>query len=201
MKLLLAGIALLFVGGAFAVGLAAAPPPPPSLVVTAGRGAVSSELAHPNPRAQLAIALVAGGLSDPAVARSAGDAEAARPVAYRAPEPDLAFAFRRQLSAVVAQRQGGPYFALLSGEGGSRVLRPCEVFEGKWKLAHLDLAEAVFARGKDRRTVALFDPTPAVAAATPPVAAEAAPAAAADPPAEGVAASSPPEGVSSPPLD
>jgi hypothetical protein len=190
-KVLAAVLAVLVLAAAFAIGWTTTPAPPPQLVLLAGRtGTATVDLADPNPRARTGLAMIAGGLTDPVAVASQADPDAARPVVSRPPEPDLANAFRRQLSAVVAQKSGGPFYALLRGdEGGGRVLRPGETFQSGWKLARLSLAEAVFARGRETRAVDLFA-QPAAAAPAP------APAAAPEPD----AASSTPDGVSAPPL-
>jgi hypothetical protein len=181
MKPLAAGLAVLVLVAAFALGWGLAPAPPAPLSILAGRGAAAAAFRDPVSSARLDMVLLARSLADPAAAPSAFDE--ARPAAFRPAEPDLAYTFRRQLSAVVAEPGGGAY-ALLRDEGGTRMLRPGEVFQNGWKLRRLSMGEAAFARGKEVRTIGLFDPAPAPPAAAPDV----------------PAASSPPEGAASPPL-
>lgn len=188
MKPLVACLALAVLVAAFLLGWQFAPSPPASLAILAGRSGAPAAIQDPASAARLDVALLARNLAAPAVAPNAFDETVARPAAFRPIDPDLAYNFRRQLSAVVAQPGGGTY-ALLRDEGGARTLRPGEVFQNNWRLARLSLGEAVFARGRETRTVGLFDP-PAAAPAPPPQ----------EPAQEPAAASSTPEGAAPPPL-
>ena len=181
MRALLTAAALVVLAAAFALGWQLAPAPPAPLAVLPGRGAPFAPVADPAASLRRDVALLSRSLSDPPPAPNAFDE--ARPAAFHPAEPDLAWSFRRQLSAVVAQPGGGTY-ALLRDEGGTRTLKTGQVFENGWKLARLSMAEAAFARGREMRTVGLFDPAPA------------SPAPLSEPP----AASSSPEGAASPPL-
>jgi hypothetical protein len=190
MRLLAAGLAVLILAAAFALGWRTAAAPPEVVAVPARRGPPGVAPADPNPRGRFGVQLLAAGLTDPPPGPLDIEAAAARQSAAPSPpEPDVGEAFRRQLTAVVAQRAGGPYYALLSGDGGRQALRPGDAYQFGWRLAGLDLKQAVFARGRERRSIDLFA-QPTAAAGAP-----------SEPAAEAPAASSPPGGVSEPPLD
>jgi hypothetical protein len=112
-------------------------------------------LPDPNeaPRAALDSFAQALGPS-PAPPRPAAEAAPPRPVPP--PEPDVADIFRRQLTAVVGQGDG-PLAVLLAGEGPSRLLRPGQAFMAGWTLKSVEMNQVVLARGRQRKTIALFD--------------------------------------------
>jgi len=196
-RLLAAGFAVLVLAAAFAVGWRTAAAPPEVIAVPARRAPPAAALADPNPRGRFGVQLLAAGLTDPPPSPQDAEAAAIRQqlATAKPPEPDVGEAFRRQLTAVVAQHAGGPYYALLSGDGGRQVVKPGDAYQFGWRLAGLDLKQATFARGRERRSVDLFAAT---AAAPEP---EPAPAPAEPAPAEPPAASSSSGGVSEPPLD
>jgi hypothetical protein len=129
----------------------------------------------PNPNEASAASLdglaSALGPSPPPV-KAEGDARlVVKPV--KPPEPDVVGLFRRQLTAVVEQGQDGRLAALLSDEGPARMLRVGDVFMAGWKLTSLTMGEAVLGRGRERKTIALFDPNLTPRQAAPPPAAAA----------------------------
>jgi len=76
------------------------------------------------------------------------------------PPPDVAMVFRRRLTAVVDQGPAGLAVLLSdpSAEGrGTRLLRPGEVFEGRWRLAALTSSEATLRDGRQSRRVPFYD--------------------------------------------
>jgi len=76
------------------------------------------------------------------------------------PPPDVAMVFRRRLTAVVDQGPAGLAVLLSdpSAEGrATRLLRPGEVFEGRWRLAALTSSEATLRDGRQSRRVPFYD--------------------------------------------
>ncbi len=126
---LLAGLALLALGAAYALGWRTAAEPPTVVAAPMRRGAPAVVLTDPNPRGRLGVGLLAGGLTEGPATPAQIEADEVRQAVLRPPEPDVGEAFRRQLTAVVAQRAGGPYYALLSSEGGRQALRPGDTFQ------------------------------------------------------------------------
>jgi hypothetical protein len=168
-RAVLTGLAVLAIAAALALGWATGRPPAAGLTVTR----VAAErplrlLPDPNeaPRAALDAFAEALGPS-PAPAKPAGEGAAPRPAPP--PEPDVAGIFRRQLTAVVGQGDGR-LAVLLSAGGPARLLRPGEEFMAGWKLSSVEMNQAVLARGRERRTIALFDLRGAAPAAPPPAA-------------------------------
>ena len=85
-------------------------------------------------------------------------AEAPPPPLPPPPPPDVAEVFRGQVSAVLRQ---GPGLAVLliqppEAGGGSRYLRPGEIFQGDWRLTGLSSSEAVLQNGKETRRVSFY---------------------------------------------
>ena len=73
--------------------------------------------------------------------------------------PDIALVFRHRLTAIVDQGPGGLAALMLdpSQEGrGTRLLRPGEIFEGRWRLVELTSSEAVLRDGRQTRRVAFY---------------------------------------------
>ncbi|KRA65823.1 hypothetical protein ASD79_00630 [Caulobacter sp. Root655] len=135
--------------------------PAPALVLTSANGDTLSSLTE----AELDIA----GAAPPSP--SAGDpvdAELALapapPPPPLPPPPPVEAVFRRQVSAVVDE--GAGRMAVLLVETGeetrqTRVLRPGDLFVGRWRLAALSSDGAVLEDGKQRRRVSFYDATTA----------------------------------------
>jgi hypothetical protein len=163
MRLILSGLALLAVALAVAIGWATGRPPSSPLTVTR----VSTErplqmLPNPNEAPQASLDAFAHALG-PSPAPPTPVTEGAPPKPAPPPEPDVAGIFRRQLTAVVEQADGR-LAVLLADEGPSRMLKPGQDFMAGWKLQSVSMNQAVLARGRDRRVIALFDangPSPA----------------------------------------
>lgn len=170
MKALIAAVAVLAGLAAFAIGWMTGHPS--AGLVVARRAASERPLAVlPNPNEVSAGSLdgLAAALGpSPPPPKAAGEPVAVKPA--KPPEPDVAGIFRRQLTAVVAQ-EDGKLAALLSDEGPARMLRPGQVFMAGWKLTSLTMGEAVLGRGRERKTIALFDPNLAARPAPQPPAA------------------------------
>jgi hypothetical protein len=85
-------------------------------------------------------------------------AEATPPPPPPAP-PDIAVVFRHRLNAIVDQGPGG-LAALVSDpsqEGrGTRLVRPGDIFEGRWRLTELSSSQAVLRDGRQTRRVAFY---------------------------------------------
>lgn len=168
MRALLVTLAVLAGLGAFAIGWATGRPPSDLLAVRR----VSAErpmamLPNPNQASASALDGLAAALGpSPPPPRPEGEAIHVAPV--KPPEPDVAGIFRRQLTAVVAQGPDGRLAALLSDEGPARMLRPGEMFMAGWRLTSLTMGEAVLGRGRERKVIALFDPSAAGHASPPP---------------------------------
>ena len=161
MRALLLTLAVLAGLGAFAIGWATGRPPEDLLAVR--RMSAERPMAMlPNPNE--ASASVLDGLASalgpsPPPPKPEGEPVHVAPV--KPPEPDVAGIFRRQLTAVVAQGADGKLAALLSDEGPARMLRPGDVFMAGWRLTSLTMGEAVLGRGRERKSIALFDPNAA----------------------------------------
>jgi hypothetical protein len=75
------------------------------------------------------------------------------------PSPDIALVFRHRLTAIVDQGPAGLAALMLdpSQEArGTRLVRPGEVFEGRWRLAELTSSEAVLRDGRQTRRVTFY---------------------------------------------
>lgn len=74
------------------------------------------------------------------------------------PPPDIAVVFRGAVAAVV--RDGASFAVLLARspemEGGSRYLRPGEMFRDGWRLTALSSGEAVLQNGERTRRVSFY---------------------------------------------
>ncbi len=155
--------ALALMAVAFVVGWAApGRPPAPSLALT-----------HPRPQPAIYLRRAGGDLlfaldglrgelgADQPV--GGGDPEARRPVVYRPPPPpapppppDVALVFRRAVTAVVSTPGQGLAVLLAQPGQRSRLLRPGEAFDDRWRLTALTSSEAVLGDGVSERHVALF---------------------------------------------
>ena len=75
--------------------------------------------------------------------------------------PDIALIFRHRLNAIVDQGPAG-LAALMtdpSQEGrGVKLVRPGDLFEGRWRLTELTSSEAVLRDGRQTRRVAFYGP-------------------------------------------
>lgn len=167
MKALLLGLAVLVGAAAFAIGWATGHPPAELLAVRR----VSAErpmamLPNPNEASVASLDGLAAALG-PSPPPPRPEGEAAHVAPAKPPEPDVAGIFRRQLTAVVSGSDG-KLAALLSDEGPARMLKPGQQFMLGWKLTSLSMGEAVLGRGRDRKTIALFDPALSHAAPPPP---------------------------------
>lgn len=75
------------------------------------------------------------------------------------PPPDIALVFRRRLTAIVDQGPGGLAALVLdpSQEAhATRLVRPGDIFEGRWRLERLTSSEAVLRDGRQTRRVAFY---------------------------------------------
>lgn len=75
------------------------------------------------------------------------------------PPPDIALIFRRRLTAVVDQGPAGLAALVLdpSQEArATRLVRPGDIFEGRWRLETLTSSEAVLRDGRQTRRVAFY---------------------------------------------
>jgi hypothetical protein len=134
--------------------------PGPALVLTSANGDTLSSLTD----AELDIA---GPVATPSSGGDPVDAELAPPPAPppappRPPPPPVEAVFRRQVSAIVDE--GAGRMAVLLVETGeetrqTRVLRPGDLFVGRWRLAALSSDGAVLENGKQRRPVSFYDAT------------------------------------------
>ena len=75
------------------------------------------------------------------------------------PPPDIALVFRHRLNAIVDQGPAG-LAALMtdpSQEGrGTRLVRPGDIFEGRWRLVELTSSAAVLRDGRQTRRVTFY---------------------------------------------
>jgi hypothetical protein len=148
----------LVLGGALLAGWAAPDaPPPPSLALTHPRPLPAADLRRPGGEMLFALDGLRGELGpDPSPRR---DQALRHPVVYRAPPPappDVALVFRREVSAVV--RTPGQGLAVLLAQPGqrSRLLRPGDLFDDRWRLVSLSSSEAMLGDGASVRRVGLF---------------------------------------------
>ena len=85
--------------------------------------------------------------------------EAAPPPPPPPPVPDIALVFRRRLNAIVDQGPAG-LAALMTDPSqearGTRLVRPGDIFEGRWRLVELTSSEAVLRDGRQTRRVAFY---------------------------------------------
>lgn len=75
------------------------------------------------------------------------------------PPPDIALVFRRRLTAIVDQGPAGLAALVLdpSQEArATRLVRPGDIFEGRWRLEALTSSEAVLRDGRRTRRVAFY---------------------------------------------
>lgn len=75
------------------------------------------------------------------------------------PPPDIALVFRHRLTAIVDQGPAGLAALVLdpSQEArGTRLVRPGDIFEGRWRLEALTSSEAVLRDGRQTRRVAFY---------------------------------------------
>lgn len=73
--------------------------------------------------------------------------------------PDIALVFRHRLTAIVDQGPAGLAALVLdpSQEArGTRLVRPGDIFEGRWRLEALTSSEAVLRDGRQTRRVAFY---------------------------------------------
>lgn len=75
------------------------------------------------------------------------------------PAPDIALVFRHRLNAIVDQGPTGlaALMADPSQEGhGTRLVRPGDIFEGRWRLIELTSSAAVLRDGRQTRRVTFY---------------------------------------------
>ena len=72
------------------------------------------------------------------------------------PPPDVALVFRREASAVVREPGRGLALQLTQPGQASRTIRPGHLFDHRWRLASLTMAEAVLSDGVVQRRISLF---------------------------------------------
>lgn len=78
------------------------------------------------------------------------------------PPPDIALVFRHRLTAIVDQGPAGLAALVLdpSREArATRLVRPGDIFEGRWRLEALTSSEAVLRDGRRTRRVAFYGAT------------------------------------------
>ena len=139
-------------------------PPAPSLALTHPRPQPAADMRRPGGDMLFALDGLRGELEpeqtpgrDPALRRQI----VYRPLPPPPPTPpDVALAFRREVSAVV--RTPGQGLAVLLVQPGqrSRLLRPGDLFDDRWRLLTLTSSEAVLGDGVSERRVALFGGAP-----------------------------------------
>lgn len=165
MRVLLIGLAVLATALAVALGWATGRTPSASLTVTRVSGERPLQvLPNPNEAPQASLDAFAEALG-PSPAPPKATVEGAPPKPAPPPEPDVAGIFRRQLTAVV--EQDGKLAVLLADEGPSRMLKVGQPFMAGWKLQGVSAGQAVLARGRERKTIALYEPAGAAAAPQP----------------------------------
>jgi len=85
--------------------------------------------------------------------------EAAPPPPPPPPAPDIALVFRLRLNAIVDQGPAG-LAALMTDPSqearGTRLVRPGDIFEGRWRLVELTSNEAMLRDGRQTRRVAFY---------------------------------------------
>jgi hypothetical protein len=158
MRVVLAGLAALAIVLALALGWATGRPSSAG-ALTVTRVAAERPLQmlpNPNEAPQASLDAFAQALG-PSPAPPKPVAEGAPPKPAPPPEPDVAGIFRRQLTAVVEQGTEGRLAVLLAGEGASRLLKPGQDFMAGWKLKSVEMNQVVLARGRERKSIALFD--------------------------------------------
>jgi len=146
-------------GGALLAGWAMPGlPPAPSLALTHPRPELVVALRRPGGDMLFALDGLRGELGpEPATGKAS---PVRRAVVYRPPPPppppDVALVFRRAVTAVV--RTPGRGLAVLLSQPGqaSRLLRPGDAFDNRWRLTSLTSSEAVLGDGVSERRVALF---------------------------------------------
>lgn len=165
-----AAIAMVFaILTAFLVGYRAPGAPAEPMGLSRFPHAASRQLVRPNEATVAALdgfqidVIAHGGpaTSDPSLFQ--GDlpppVEAAPPPPPPPPLPDIALVFRHRLNAIVDQGPAG-LAALMtdpSQEGrGTRLVRPGDIFEGRWRLVELTSNEAVLRDGRQTRRVAFY---------------------------------------------
>lgn len=163
-------IALVFaILTAFLVGYRAPGAPAEPMGLSRFPHAASRQLVRPNEATVAAldgfqIDVVTHGApvnSDPAMFQ--GDppppVEAAPPPPPPPPPLDIALVFRQRLNAIVDQGPAG-LAALVTDPSqearGTRLLRPGDIFEGRWRLVELTSSAAVLRDGRQTRRVAFY---------------------------------------------
>ena len=153
--------------GAVLLGLAlvagwAAPGRPPATVVALTHGRApppASPIRRPGGDMLFALDGLVGELGD---AAGAGPLLPERPRFVAPPPPapppppDVAVVFRREAAAVI--REQGRGLAVLIDQPGqpTRLIRPGDPFDDRWRLASLTMDEAVLSDGVSQRRVSLF---------------------------------------------
>ncbi len=171
-----AALALIFaILTAFLVGYRApAAPPEPMGLTRFPHAASAGTLTRPNDAARAALgdfqvdivakggAMAGGdptaGFDPPPPPSEEGPAVAPPPPP---PPPDIALVFRHRLTALVDQGPSGLAALVLdpSQEGrGTRLLRPGDLFEGRWRLVELSSSAAVLRDGRQTRRVPFYGP-------------------------------------------
>jgi len=111
------------------------------------------------------ISMALGGLEAlgySAVARTAEAAEAAGP-----PPIDVAFAFRRDLTAIVRRGARTTIWVVDRESGERRALRRGSVFMDAWQVAAIGDQEIVLRRDGEEKRISIVGPPPAAPPATP----------------------------------
>ena len=168
-----AALALVFaILTAFLVGYRAPGAPDERLGLSRYPHAASArQLVRPNETTSAALdgfqleVIAHGGPAGEASAQIEGDppppVEAAPPPPPPPPPPDIALVFRHRLAAIVDQGPSG-LAALMSdpsAEGrGTRLVRPGDLFEGRWRLVELTSNNAVLRDGRQTRRVSFYGP-------------------------------------------
>lgn len=108
-------------------------------------------IAHGAPAGDAAASLLQG---DPVPPPEAAPAPPPPP-----PAPDIALIFRHRLNAIVDQGPAG-LAALMTDPSqearGTRLVRPGDIFEGRWKLVELTSNAAVLRDGRQTRRVSFY---------------------------------------------
>jgi hypothetical protein len=132
--------------------------------------AASRQLIRPNEATsaaldgfQIDVAAHGGAVSSSVASQFEGDppppVEAVPPPPPPPAPPDIALVFRHRLNAIVDQGPAG-LAALMTDPSqearGTRLVRPGDIFEGRWKLVELTSSEAVLRDGRQTRRVAFY---------------------------------------------
>jgi hypothetical protein len=135
-------------------------PDTPVLALTRPAPAAAASLARPGGDMMFALDGLVGelGIEQRVAAEVVERPQAARPTPPPAPPPppDVALVFRRAATAVV--RQPGQGLAVLIARPGqaSRLIRPGDLFDDRWRLSSLTMDQAVLSDGVSERRIALF---------------------------------------------